>query len=100
MPSRSRRRVLHIVTVTPLEPFRLEIEFDDSERTRKVVDLEPLIEKGGVYRHLRNIELFRSVTVENGVVYWDFDHGPTYARGIDVAPECLFDLEDMGETLV
>ena len=92
-------RLLHITEVKALRPFRLAIEFDDAGRTRKVVDIEPLIQRGGVFRHLRDPELFRSVTIEQGVIYWDFNHGPGYARGIDIAPESLLELDDVGDTI-
>lgn len=86
-------KLIHVVNARPVGEYLLDLTFDDEERTRKIVDVEPILRKGGVFRHLLDPRLFRRVTVRDGTVFWDFDHGRGYVDGIDIDPESLYDLE-------
>ena len=67
--------------VTPLDGFRLHLEFTDgSERT---LDMEPYL-KGSIFEPLkRDVTLFRSVRVDEelGTIVWP--------NGADVCPDVL-----------
>jgi len=69
-----------VVAVRVLEPYRLEITFDDGEQRQ--VDVEPLLD-GEVFRPLRDPTFFAQVVVDEdaGTVVWP--------NGADLAPEFL-----------
>lgn len=83
-------KILHIVNVEVVGDTVLRVTFDDEAETTKTVDLAPLL--WGVHAALCDRALFRRVRLENGTVFWDYDHGPGYAYGLDFAPEALYDL--------
>ncbi len=62
--------------------YRIELEFDDGQRG--VVDFARYVEQGGVIERLRDMDFFRSFSVnkELGVLTW--------ADEIDIAPETLY----------
>ena len=70
----------HVTHVTPMDNFHLELTFDTGER--KIFDTTPYLEKG-VFRRLKDIQLFKQAYVSGGTVCWPQD--------MDIAPETLYD---------
>ncbi len=68
------------VAVRTLEPYRLEVVFQDG--TCRVIDIEPLL-YGEVFAPLRDPALFAQATIDPlfGAVLWP--------NGADLAPEFL-----------
>ena len=62
--------------------YRIELEFDDGQRG--VVDFSTYLERGGVFERFKDIEFFRSFSVnkELGILTWGDE--------VDVAPETLY----------
>lgn len=74
--------MISVRSVTPLEGFRVSLEFSTGER--KVVDLEPLL-RGPVFEAIRSDpRLFRSVDVDEelGTIVWP--------NGADLDPNVLY----------
>ena len=83
--------MLHdIVSATYRGDYVIEIEFDDGER--ETVDFAKYLERPGVFERFRDLEFFRSFTInrELGVLTWGDE--------IDIAPETLY-AEATGTTL-
>ena len=75
--------MLHdVLTATYRGDYRIELEFDDGQRG--VVDFSKYLERGGVFERFKDVEFFRSFSVneELGILTWDDE--------IDVAPETLY----------
>jgi hypothetical protein len=75
--------MLHdVVKATYRGGYRIEIEFDDGQRG--VVDFSKYLERGGVFERFKNLEFFRSFSVnaELGALTWGDE--------VDVAPETLY----------
>ncbi len=72
--------------------YRIRVRFRDGNSG--VVDLKPLIEKGGVFSALRDMEAFRAFSVdpEWHVLSWEDGR-------IDVAPETIYE-EATGENVL
>lgn len=66
--------------VEPQTDYSLILTFENGERKR--FDMKPYLEKG-VFRKLRDAELFRSVRISFNTVAWDND--------IDFDPEALYE---------
>lgn len=62
--------------------YRIELTFDNGERG--VVDFSPYLQRGGIFKKLRDISFFREFRInpELGTLTW--------ADEIDVAPETLY----------
>jgi Protein of unknown function (DUF2442) len=62
--------------------YRIELEFDDGQGG--VVDFSKYLERGGVFERFKDIEFFRSFSVneELGILTWGDE--------VDVAPETLY----------
>jgi hypothetical protein len=58
------------------------IVFDD--RLSGDVDFEPLLGRGPVFEHLRDVDFFRRATIEGGTIAWP--------NGADIAPETLYEM--------
>ena len=65
--------------------FRIRLVFDD--RTTKTVDFRPWL-KGPVFAPLRDVKYFQRFFLDGGTVVWP--------NGADIAPEALYDAEDVG----
>lgn len=72
--------LIEVISVQPLEDYRLLTEFSNSER--KIFDFKPLLDLP-VFRPLKNKELFAKVYVEYGTAVWN--------DSIDIAPETLYE---------
>jgi hypothetical protein len=66
-------------SVKPLDDYRLLLVFDNGDR--RVFDVKPYLDKG-VFRNLRNPEVFNSVRVSFDTVEW--------SNGADLCPEVLY----------
>ena len=73
-----------VVEVNVIEPYVLEVAFEDGVRRR--VDVEPL-PYGEMFESLRDPEMFRQASVdpELGTVVWP--------NGADLSPEFLYQAE-------
>lgn len=61
-----------IKTIKPNDDYSLLITFDNGEQ--KLFDVAPLIEKGGIFTHIQQIEIFRRVYLDNfGCHAWDIN---------------------------
>lgn len=75
--------MLHdVVSAIYLGDYLIEIEFDDGERG--TVDFAKYLDRPGVFERFRDLEFFRSFTInrELGVLTWGDE--------IDIAPETLY----------
>jgi hypothetical protein len=68
-----------VIEVKPKSDYTLEILFTNSER--KIFDVKPYLDKG-IFKELKNTEVFRSVKVEDGSVSW--------TGGQDFCPDTLY----------
>jgi hypothetical protein len=74
---------LHVTNVTHLKDYKLRLTFDDG--VIKDVDLQDELH-GQVFEPLKDIELFRQVTVnsDTNTIEWP--------NGADLAPEFLYEI--------
>lgn len=84
------RDAIFVTKARHVADFCVEVEFSDG--VTKVVDLEPRLHRGEL-RVLLDPMKFRELRVQGGTIFWDYDHGPGYVDGLDIAPETLYELE-------
>ena len=68
-----------VLEVKPSLDFTLEILFANQER--RIFDVKPYLEKG-IFKELKNKEIFNSVKAENGSISW--------VGGQDFCPDTLY----------
>jgi hypothetical protein len=68
-----------VKSVIPMEDYWLHITFENSEQ--RYFDMKPLLDTG-VFRALKDPEMFRAVRVAFDSIAWNSD--------IDIAPETLY----------
>lgn len=68
-----------VISVRPLEGYRLAVTFENGKSG--TFDMRPYLYKG-VFRALQDPSVFRAVRVEGGTATWPGD--------IDIAPERLY----------
>ncbi len=68
-----------VVEVKARGDFTVEILFANKER--KIFDVKPYLDKG-IFRELKNKDVFRSVKVDNGSISW--------IGGQDFCPDTLY----------
>ena len=68
-----------VIEVKPRNDFTIEILFTNKER--KVFDVKPYMDRG-IFKDLRNQEIFNSVKVDNGSISWK--------GGQDFCPDTLY----------
>ena len=68
-----------VIEVKPKSDYTLEILFTNSER--KIFDVKPYLDMG-IFKELRNAEVFQSVKVDDGSVSW--------VGGQDFCPDTLY----------
>ena len=68
-----------IVSVKPIDEYRLELRFDTNET--KIFDMKPYLDTG-IFRELKDQSRFRSVRISFDTVEWE--------GGIDFDPEALY----------
>lgn len=72
--------LLDVVRVEAQPDFKLCLEFENHER--RIFDVSPYLEKG-VFRQLKNPDLFYCARIGGGTVTWPGE--------IDIAPETLYE---------
>lgn len=72
-----------VISVKPLENYRLYAEFSNGEK--RICDIKPLLSKS-IFSPLKNIQLFNSVYIEYGAVTWKTDEGVE----IDICSDKLY----------
>lgn len=80
--------------------FTLTLTYE--EREERIYDCKPLLDKGGVFVHLRKYENFARVFIEYGAVCWDIDpnvdSNEVWNNRIDLCPDsCYIDSIAFGE---
>ncbi|GBL35869.1 hypothetical protein EMGBS15_14640 [Filimonas sp.] len=70
-----------VVTVIPHENYSLHILFDNNEW--RVFDVKPYLERG-IFKQLKNQDLFNTVVVNDGTVLWQNE--------ADFCPDTLYEL--------
>lgn len=73
-----------VVKVMPLENYCILAEFENGEK--RIGDIKPLLERGGVFTSLKDIEIFNRVYVEYGAVTWKDHNG----NEVDICPDKLY----------
>ena len=68
-----------VTAVAPRNDFILEVIFSNQER--KLFDVKPYLDKG-IFKELRNRDVFNSVKVDNGSISW--------VGGQDLGPDTLY----------
>lgn len=61
--------------------YRYLVVFDDG--VHAVIDFSDYLRRGPVFAPLRDMQLFRSATIEGGTIAWP--------NGADIAPETLYE---------
>ncbi len=72
--------LLDVVNVEPLSEYKLSLEFENQEK--RIFDVTPYLEMG-VFRQLKDKNIFSRAFIEGGTVMWPGE--------IDIAPETLYD---------
>ena len=70
-----------VVRIDYKRPYAYFVEFNDGAGGE--VDLSGILDRGPVFRPLRDIRLFKSARIEGGTIAWP--------NGADVAPETLYE---------
>jgi len=71
---------LSIVNVKPIEDYKLIITFENGEK--KVFDMKPYLNKG-IYKDLKDINIFNTVNVSFDSIKW--------CNQADIDPEFLYE---------
>ena len=74
------KSVIDVIAVSPLEPYRILVEFEDGKRG--IFDMTPYLDRGA-FRQLRDPAFFRAVRVDCFTASWP--------GGLDIAPERLYE---------
>ena len=79
--------------------FTLTLTYE--EREERIYDCKPLLDKGGVFVHLRKYVNFARVFIEYGAVCWDIDpnvdSNEVWNNRIDLCPDSCY-IDSMPET--
>ena len=70
-----------VKSVRPEEGYFLLVCFADGSKRR--FDMKPIIERGGVFKKLKEVKEFNKVHVDRDTVVWD--------DTLDIAPESLYE---------
>ena len=87
-----------VIQVIPTKNRCIAVYFSDGHI--KEFDMNPLIEKGGVFEKLKDDEFFsKRLTVMNGTAAWDLsgEHDPTNC--IEIDPYTLYKARDIADPL-
>ena len=75
-----------VISVTPLNDYMLQIEFDSKEV--RIFDVKPYLDFG-IFKELKNEEYFKNVRTSLGSITWkngqDFSPETLYLKGIATA---------------
>lgn len=70
---------LGIVNVKPLDNYKLEITFENSEQ--KIFDMKPYLSTG-IFSELKDVSLFKTVHISFDTIEWN--------NGADLDPEVIY----------
>jgi hypothetical protein len=73
-----------VTAVKPLEDYNLHLTFENGRQG--IFDVKPYLEHG-VFKELKDIEMFNTVRAAWGSIAWDND--------VDIAPERLYEKSKM-----
>ena len=77
-----------VVQVNPRDDFKVYVYFDDG--TIKLYDVKPLIQKGGIFQKIAQIDVFMNqCTVMHGTLAWDISGHFDESTCIDIDPETI-----------
>jgi len=79
--------LIEVVKVNPLDDYRLNILFSNGKA--KIYDIKPDLDTPA-FSPLKNIDLFSSVKLKHGTIFWDYDYGEDFAKGIDISETALY----------
>ena len=78
-----------VFQVKPNDDFTVEVYFDDGKV--KLYDAKQLIEKGGIFTPLANVDFFKErCVVLNNTLAWDIAGGFDPTECIDVCPDVIY----------
>lgn len=82
-----------IVSVVPQRDFTLLLTFDNNEK--RILDIKPILEKGGVFAPFREYSNFSRVYIDNSnSVCWDIDPNVdsevVWNNKVDLCPDCCY----------
>ncbi len=72
----------HIVDAEYIEDYKIRVRFDDG--SIKLVDIEPYIERGGIFAELKDKTFFKRFFIDLNTICWP--------NGADIAPERLYEI--------
>ena len=72
----------HVVDAYYLKDYSIRLKFNDG--TLRIVDLEPYIERGGVFEDLKDKDFFKKFFIDLNTLCWP--------NGADIAPERLYEI--------
>ncbi len=74
--------LLDVVSAKYCGDYKIKITFEDGKSG--IVDFLPYLKKGGIFEKFKNIDFFKSFSIDNevGVLTWKNE--------IDIAPETLY----------
>ena len=78
---------IKVVETQPLKDFCLQVSFSNGKT--KIYDIKPKLDTEA-FSPLKNTELFSSVRVRHGTVFWDYDYGKGFGKGIDISETALY----------
>lgn len=82
-----------VIQVKPTDDFKVYVYFDDGRI--KLYDAKPLVEGGGVFKSISNIETFvDTCTVMNGTLAWDVNGNFDEYNCIDIDPETIYNIAE------
>jgi len=71
-----------IIELTYIDGYKLKLTFKDGESG--IVDLSVYSKRGGVFNSFYDLDYFRRVYVDSGVLCWP--------GGVDIAPETIYSM--------
>ena len=75
-----------IIKVEPLKDYKLLLTFDNNEK--RIKDMKPYLKKG-IFKKLKDINIFNSVEIKYGTISWGED--------LDICADSLYDTSEKTE---
>jgi hypothetical protein len=79
--------LIEAIKVEPLDNYRLSVLFSNGKT--RIYDVKPDLDTPA-FSPLKDTDLFFSVKIRHGTVFWDYDHGKDFAKGIDISETALY----------